>query len=62
MNHIYPTIINLYLHLPNQQIVLYLEDVDLRGIINFEKMKRTMLIEFFNACAIDGQANGLLHK
>ena len=58
----YPAVINLHLHLPNQQSVPYLEDADLSEIINSEKAKRTMLTEFLNVCTIDEKANGLLYR
>ena len=60
MNDMYPEIINLHLRLPNQQLVSYPEDVDLNEILNSKKAKRTMLTKFFNTCAIDEEATGLL--
>ena len=62
MNDMYPEIINLHLHLPNQQLVSYPEDIDLNEILNSKKAKRTMLTNFFNTCSIDEEVTGLLYR
>ncbi|XP_020243540.1 uncharacterized protein LOC109821791 [Asparagus officinalis] len=51
LNEIYPAVINLQLHLPNQQFVSYWKNQDLSKLIRWDHVHKTMLTEFFTLCS-----------
>ncbi|GAA0162828.1 hypothetical protein LIER_18839 [Lithospermum erythrorhizon] len=53
------TILQLQVHLPNFQTVQFEDDADLEKILQDERLKRTMLTEFFRINATDHEANKL---
>ncbi|KAG5552563.1 hypothetical protein RHGRI_010594 [Rhododendron griersonianum] len=58
----YPSVINLPLHLPNKQTVPYGGNQDLENIINSNTASRTMLIEFFKFCLHDKEKTPYLYR
>ncbi|XP_028053453.1 uncharacterized protein LOC114257844 [Camellia sinensis] len=62
LNEIYPAVINLQLHLPNNQFVSYWENQDLENIIYSETASKTMLTEFFTFCLNDKYKRQYLYR
>ncbi|GAA0174745.1 hypothetical protein LIER_28076 [Lithospermum erythrorhizon] len=56
---IYPTVLQLQVHLPSFQTVQFEDDIDLEEFLQDERLKRTMLTEFFNTNANDPEARKL---
>ncbi|KAI3467920.1 hypothetical protein Pfo_024583, partial [Paulownia fortunei] len=47
---IYPAVINLQLHLPNQQCITYWANQNLENILSWDHVSKTMLTEYFSIC------------
>lgn len=58
----HPSVINLQLHLPNQQLVSYWENQNLQQLIGFEYASKTMLTQYFQMCQTNEDARKLLYK
>ncbi|KAG5565561.1 hypothetical protein RHGRI_001464 [Rhododendron griersonianum] len=58
----YPSVINLPLHLPNKQTVPYGGNQNLENIINSDTASRTMLTEFFKFCLHDKEKTPYLYR
>jgi hypothetical protein len=59
---IYPTVLQLQLHLPNMQYVMYDENVNLEDVVNRPSSSRTTLTEYFKMNQVDPEARKLLYK
>ncbi|KAL7099021.1 hypothetical protein ACP275_09G055800 [Erythranthe tilingii] len=62
MNEIYPPVIDLHLHLPNQQFVTYWANQNLESILRWDHVSKTMLTEYFSMCSKSEKARKLLYK
>ncbi|GAA0152344.1 hypothetical protein LIER_10850 [Lithospermum erythrorhizon] len=64
----YPTVLQLQVHLPNFHSIEFEDGVNLEDVLQDERLKRTMLTEFFTTDSMDEEARGLnllykeLHK
>ncbi|EEC75772.1 hypothetical protein OsI_12678 [Oryza sativa Indica Group] len=59
---IYPAVLQLQLHLPNMQYVMYDENVNLEDVVNRPSSSRTTLTEYFKMNQVDPEARKLLYK
>ncbi|XP_022725071.1 uncharacterized protein LOC111281663 [Durio zibethinus] len=57
-----PPVINLQLHLPNQQVVYYWENQNLQNVLYWDHVSRTMLTEYFETCANESNARKYLYR
>ncbi|GAA0175867.1 hypothetical protein LIER_28963 [Lithospermum erythrorhizon] len=64
LHGMFPTVLQLQVHLPNFQTVQFEDDADLQQILQDERLKRTMLTKFFRINVTDHDANqlNLLYK
>ncbi|XP_012837726.1 PREDICTED: uncharacterized protein LOC105958267 [Erythranthe guttata] len=62
LNEIYPAVINLPLHLPNQQSVTYWTNQNLENILGWDQTSKTMLTEYFSMCAKSADAKKYLYR
>ncbi|XP_073138699.1 uncharacterized protein [Henckelia pumila] len=56
LNEIFPVVINLPLHLPNQQCVTFWKNQNLQIVLNFGYVGKTMLTEYFSTCCANIEA------
>ncbi|CAG8448893.1 14395_t:CDS:2, partial [Cetraspora pellucida] len=56
MSHIYPSVIRLQIHLPNQQNITFSEKSNLSNVLADEQNQKTMLTEYFEMNKIDTEA------
>ncbi|GAA0167935.1 hypothetical protein LIER_22769 [Lithospermum erythrorhizon] len=49
----YPSVLQLQVHLPNFQTIQFEDDADLNDIMQSERVKRSMLTEFFSTNFMD---------
>ncbi|XP_077228508.1 uncharacterized protein LOC143861463 [Tasmannia lanceolata] len=59
---IYTSVINLQLHLPNQQFVTYWKNQKLPQLLQQEHVTRTMLTEYFNMNIVDVDTRKYLYR
>ncbi|GAA0153123.1 hypothetical protein LIER_11437 [Lithospermum erythrorhizon] len=59
LHGMYPTVLQLQVHLPSFQTVQFEDDVDLEEFIQNERLKRTMFTEFFDTNANNPEARKL---
>ncbi|GJZ02049.1 hypothetical protein Tco_0520010 [Tanacetum coccineum] len=62
LSNIYPSIMSLQVHLPNNQLVSFREDDVLTDILNRERNKRSMLTAFFELNKTDPNARQYLYR
>ncbi|GAA0183417.1 hypothetical protein LIER_30830 [Lithospermum erythrorhizon] len=62
LNEIHPAVINLQLHLPNKQFITYWANQDLRKVIAWDHITKTMLTEYFTMCRNDPKAKAYLYR
>ncbi|XP_073152577.1 uncharacterized protein [Henckelia pumila] len=62
LNEIFPAVINLPLHLPNQQCVTFWKNQNLQNVLNFGYVGKTMLIEYFSTCCANIEARQYLYS
>ncbi|GAA0187495.1 hypothetical protein LIER_34783 [Lithospermum erythrorhizon] len=64
LHGMFPAVLQLQVHLPNFQTMQFEDDANLQQILQDERLKRTMLTEFFRINATDHDANqlNLLYK
>ena len=62
LNEIYPPVINLQLHIPNMQCVSYWENQNLKKLIHWDHVSKTMLTEYFHMCQTSETAQKILYK
>ncbi|KAD4178348.1 hypothetical protein E3N88_26939 [Mikania micrantha] len=62
LSQIYPAVLALQLHLPNNQMVRFRDDDIMSVIIDRERDKRTMLTAFFETNSVDESARQYLYK
>ncbi|GAA0161762.1 hypothetical protein LIER_39294 [Lithospermum erythrorhizon] len=55
----YPAVIQLQVHLPNFQSIQFEDDTNLEELLQNERLRRTMLTEFFNINATDPKTKDL---
>ncbi|KAL4573550.1 hypothetical protein LXL04_020360 [Taraxacum kok-saghyz] len=62
LSQIYPSVMALHLHLPNQQLVRFLDNDIITDIVDRERDKSSMLTAFFKINKVDGVARKYLYK
>ncbi|KAL0294955.1 UNVERIFIED_CONTAM: hypothetical protein Sradi_6859000 [Sesamum radiatum] len=62
LNEIDPAVINLQLHLPNQQSVTYWATQRLDNILRWDHVSKTMLTEYFSMCSKSENARKYLYR
>ncbi|KAL7145790.1 hypothetical protein ABFS83_07G110900 [Erythranthe nasuta] len=62
LNEMYPSVINLALHLPNQQSVTYWGNQNLENVLRWDHTSKTMLTEYFSMCAKSEDAKKYLYR
>ncbi|KAL4590964.1 hypothetical protein LXL04_003911 [Taraxacum kok-saghyz] len=62
LSQIYPSVIALHLHLPNQQLVRFSDNDIITDIVDRERDKSSMLTDFFKINKVDGVARKYLYK
>ncbi|XP_076937964.1 uncharacterized protein LOC143605899 [Bidens hawaiensis] len=62
LSQIYPVVLALQLHLPNNQMVRFRDDDIMFEIVDRERDKRTLLIAFFETNRVDETARQYLYK
>ncbi|XP_076922418.1 uncharacterized protein LOC143584204 [Bidens hawaiensis] len=62
LSQIYPVVLALQLHLPNNQMVRFRDDDVMSEIVDRERDKRTMLTAFFETNRLDETARQYLYK
>lgn len=62
LNEINPPVIDLQLHLPNQQSVTYWENQNLQNILLWDHASKTMLTEYFSMCSRSIEARKYLYR
>ncbi|KAL7106310.1 hypothetical protein ACP275_07G104200 [Erythranthe tilingii] len=62
LNEMYPSVINLPLHLPNQQSVTYWGNQNLENVLRWDHTSKTMLTEYFSMCAKSEDAKKYLYR
>lgn len=61
-NEISPAVINLLLHFPNKKCVKFWKNQNLRNVLQWEHISKTMLTEFFQMCTTNDKAKALLYN
>ncbi|KAL4580135.1 hypothetical protein LXL04_016316 [Taraxacum kok-saghyz] len=62
LSQIYPSVMALHLHLPNQQLVRFSDHDIITDIVDRERDKSSMLTAFFKMNKVDGVARKFLYK
>ncbi|XP_012841137.1 PREDICTED: uncharacterized protein LOC105961450 [Erythranthe guttata] len=62
LNEISPPVIDLHLHLPNQQCVTYWANQNLSNVLKWDHVSKTMLTEYFSMCSRSEKARKYLYK
>ncbi|KAL4583062.1 hypothetical protein LXL04_007626 [Taraxacum kok-saghyz] len=62
LSQIYPSVMALHLHLPNQQLVRFSDNDIITDIVDRERDKSSMLTTFFKINKVDGVARKYLYK
>ncbi|XP_012833045.1 PREDICTED: uncharacterized protein LOC105953910 [Erythranthe guttata] len=62
LNEIAPPVIDLHLHLPNQQCVTYWANQNLSNVLKWDHVSKTMLTEYFPMCSRSEKARKYLYK